>query len=147
MVTHRIIRTRYRLNAADLADGSLRTTITNVSLEGLETLHPVLHLAGVEKRLVLDDQQCDDLAHITETAIMEEWIGREVGLVVDMETSPASITICAPDDARLRQRRPIRPSVQTSLLTPYLVALLIITIFIVVFLLDSNETIWQWFGG
>lgn len=92
-----VVEDRYRLRAHDLVDGAVEATIVNVTVEGLETLRPLLHFDRVHKPLALDPGTANDLARVTGSAIFEDWIGETVKLAPDDGPSGLQVAILAPN--------------------------------------------------
>ena len=103
----RAVEERYRLQPADL-NGSLEVTVTNVTLQGLERLQPVLHFEGLSKWLTLDDIQSDEMARATGSAVFQDWMGRRLVLTPLEEEDGPRIAISRPGAPIPRPRR--RPS-------------------------------------
>ena len=94
----------------------MQATITNVTLQGLESLQPVLHFDDIAKPLVLGPEQCDELAYITGSAVLAEWIGTRLLLVANHERSPAVIELQAADEPQV-SRRPSVPRARNPALS------------------------------
>lgn len=84
----RVVFEAYRLNARDLAqlqgqrrDG-LHTKIVNVSLEGVEELRVLLHLAGISKPLSLTASQRQQIAEILQSHHYADWIDQPLTLKI-----------------------------------------------------------------
>ncbi len=73
-----VVDQKYRLQAQDLGGKQVTATVSNVTLQGLERVQPVLHFRRLHKRMVLDDAQSDTMARITGQAVLEAWIGARV---------------------------------------------------------------------
>ena len=159
----RVVEQRYRLQPSDLR-GPMQVAITNVSLQGLEKIRPVLHFDKFGKRLVLDDVQSDELARITRSAVFADWVGCAVMLEPIDEEGVMRIALSAPPSQQSSpQRKPRleqpRPSTarQTQfdqkfmsreqariLLQSLLLLVLIILITAAVYLLNNTELLWRW---
>lgn len=90
-----IVDQEYRLQAGDLGQTPRRVLITNVTMQGLETMAPTLHFAGEPKRLPLSREQSQALIEITGTAVTQQWIGATVYLVPTSSGSSPAIRILA----------------------------------------------------
>ena len=106
----RAVEERYRLQPADL-DGPVEVTITNVTLQGLETVQPVLHFDSLHKWLTLDDIQSDEMARATGSAVFQDWLGRRIVLTPLEEEDWVRIAISRPGAPLPRPRRVPTPSV------------------------------------
>jgi hypothetical protein len=95
-----LIDDAHRLRPEDLTDRPWRTTVANVSVQGVEAAQPVLHLAGVAKRLALNEVQCRALIDITGSAAWRDWIGTTVELRAATLGDQRVIVIRAPGQAR-----------------------------------------------
>ena len=111
--SHRI-DDEYRLRPADLTERPWRTIVANVTVQGVEATQPVLHLAGVTKRLVLDEAQCRALIDITGSASLRDWIGTPIELRVATVGGQRVIAIRGPDEAPIR-RAPLAVSLRPEL--------------------------------
>ena len=71
---------RYRLSAPDL-DGQMRpATICSVGYEGVEDPRPLLRFEGMGRPLALDFDQRLDMARITHSTLIADWVGTSVVL-------------------------------------------------------------------
>ena len=70
-----IVDANYRLHPPDLEGAARRVVISNVTMQGVENMTPVLHFDGQTKRLVLDAEQAAQLVEITGTSLFAQWIG------------------------------------------------------------------------
>jgi len=158
-----VVEQRYRLQPSDLR-GPTQATIVNVSLQGLEKMRPVLHFDRFGKRLVLNDVQSDELAHITHSAVLADWVGCAVMLEPIDEEGAVRISLSSPlsqqpmsrPKPRLKQpRRSSTPRTQSDgesmgseqariLLQSLLLLVLIILITAAVYLLNNTELLWRW---
>ena len=103
-----IIRTRYRLQPQDLAGRRMDVTITNVTIEGLESLTPVLHFDGIEKPMALHPGDANDMARITHSAVFHEWIGQTVSIAsIDTGNGPR-LAIFSPEQQTLDRHSRVR---------------------------------------
>ena len=109
----RAVEERYRLQPADL-DGPVEVTVTNVTLQGLETVQPVLHFADFGKWLTLDDVQSYELARATCSAVFQDWLGRHIVLTPLQEEEGARIAISRPGAPIPRPRRAVTPPKPTA---------------------------------
>ena len=136
--TSPIVDQRYRLTPADLQGRSAVVTIMNVTLQGVEELHPVLHFDTIRKPLVLDPRQCDDVAHLTRSTIMQEWIGARLLLMPRLGDAGPTIELRG-EQARIEDQPLYRPPVTAR---PgwgtVAVALLILVILIVMALIENS---------
>ncbi|MCE7981309.1 MAG: hypothetical protein DYG89_08975 [Caldilinea sp. CFX5] len=112
-------------------------TVQNVSWQGVEQLHPLLHLREFpQKRLVLTQQQTQSLIEITGSTLAQDWIGQRLVLVAAYEDGEPVIMIrLAPPtmQAPVGWRPPIHLEETGRTL---LLLLLLALIFLLVFLLD-----------
>ncbi len=108
----RAVEERYRLQPADL-DGPVEVTVTNVTLQGLETVQPVLHFADLEKWLTLGDIQSDEMARATGSAVFQDWLGRRLTLTPLEEEGTVRIAIIRVGAPIPRPRRASPPSDST----------------------------------
>ena len=143
MTSYRFINRQYRLTPTDLAEGTQRVVITNVTFQGLEEIHPVLHFDGQPKRLVCDPGQCNELARITNSAVCADWVG--VALLLEAVEGDSGPTI------RLRAAQDSLPEAQSSLRAspspapwfgPLGVIILLGALFLLVFLLERSDQLW-----
>lgn len=154
-----VVEERYRLQASDLS-GPARVTITNVTLEGLEDVRPVLHFDRLHKRLAISDIQSDEIARVTGSAVMSDWIGRSITLTVVLDGDGPRIAL-GPPDAPVRSqtgnppqstgpRRPgavdLRPLLHAAHLTwqALLLLALIIALIAAVYALQNTEVLWRY---
>lgn len=84
---------KYRISVADLGGRAQRLVIANVSYQGVEEMHPVLHFEGLTKRLVLTSSQCYDMIRLTHTAIPSDWIGETIILRPGRSGAPVGATL------------------------------------------------------
>jgi hypothetical protein len=133
------VQRRYRLQPDDLAGKRVEATITNVTIEGLESLTPVLHFDRIAKPMILTPGDADDLAYITRSAVMEEWIGQTISIApIDTEDG---VRLAIYPTTMLTLSEPIaRPPQIESRLKQWrsiLYALLVLLIFLFVFLFEN----------
>jgi hypothetical protein len=92
-----VVDLRYRLQPDDLHGVHLRVVIGAVTLQGLEDFAPVLHFAGSPaKHLVLDEELRRELIHITQSSLVNDWIGRTVELRSVRQDGDVRIGLTAP---------------------------------------------------
>lgn len=154
----RVVEQQYRLQPSDL-HGPALATITNVSLQGLEEMRPVLHFDKFGKRLVLDDVQSDELARVTRSAVFADWVGHAVMLEPIGEEGAARISLSSPPSqptpqpTRPRQKQIRRTQSEQKtmgldqvriVLQALLLLLLVVLIAISLYLLNNTEIIWRW---
>ena len=73
-----VVDRRYRLNAAAL-EGRVRSAIVcSVSYEGVEDLRPLIRFEGLGRPLALDPVQRLDMARITHSTLLADWVGASV---------------------------------------------------------------------
>lgn len=132
-----IIDERYRLRPEDVGRGGVHVTVQNVSWQGVERLHSLLHLREFsQKRLLLDQQQVQSLTEITGSTLAQDWIGQRLVLVAEYDDGELVIRI------RLATPAPIatvgwRPPLHLQETGRTLLLLLLLAlIFLMVFLLD-----------
>lgn len=145
-MTANVIRTRYRLQPADLDGQRVEATITNVTIEGLESLTPVLHFDQIGKPMLLTPGDADELARITQTAVLQEWIGQTVS-IAPVETADGSrLAIYSPAQRSLPQpiSRPAHVEPRLRQWRTILFVLLILLIFLLVFLLENAGDSMEW---
>ena len=132
-----IIDERYRLQPADVGRSGVHVTVQNVSWQGIEQLHPLLHLREFpQKRLLLNQQQVQSLIEIVGSTMAQDWIGQRLVLVAEYDDGDLVIRIrlATPVNRLTIGWRPplhLRETGQTLLLV-----LLLALIFLLVFLLD-----------
>ena len=145
-MTDSSIQKRYRLQPEDLAGERVEATITNVSIEGLESLTPVLHFDRFEKPMLLDPGHANDLARITQSAVMEEWIGRSVSIAPIETAEGARLGLFSPTQRTLDQPLSRPPHVDSRLRQwrTVLYALLIGLILLFVFLFENAGNSLEW---
>ena len=132
-----IIDERYRLRPEDVGRSGIYVTVQNVSWQGVEQLHPLLHLREFpQKRLLLTQQQVESLIEITSSSLADEWIGQRLVLVATYDDGEPVIMIrLAPlaKGAPIGWRLPLHLE-ETG--RTHLLLLLLALIFLLVFLLD-----------
>lgn len=136
-----VVERRYRLQADDLIAGPVVVTITNVTVEGLETLRPVIHFDKLDKPLVLDPGSANDLAHLTRSAVMEEWIGHSVQLAPVEGPDGLALAFllpAAPTPTVARLTRPAQEQ-RSRRSQAWLMALVLGLIFLAVYLLENTS--------
>ena len=141
-----IIQTRYRLQPQDLAGRRMDVTITNVTIEGLESLTPVLHFDGIEKPMALHPGDANDMARITHSAVLHEWIGQTVSIAsIDTGNGPR-LAIFSPEQQMLDQPLSRSPQVESRLRQwrTVLYALLLLLIVLFVFLYENAPDNLDW---
>ncbi|MCB9137440.1 MAG: hypothetical protein H6642_03735 [Caldilineaceae bacterium] len=139
-----VVDQRYRLRPEDLGGRSLTATVSNVTLQGLEQMQPVLHFTRIDKRLPLDDEQCDAMARCTGQAILEAWIGRRITLTPEAGDDGPTIRITAPDAAATESAGlpTVRAEARWSWRQPLLLILLLALAYFAVYLLDNGAQLW-----
>ena len=145
-MTANIIRTRYRLQPDDLAGQRIDATITNVTIEGLESLTPVLHFDQIAKPMLLSPGDADDLARITQTAVLQEWIGRTVSIAPVETADGVRLAIFSSTQRTLPQPIPRPPHVESRLRQwrTILIVVLVLLIFLFVFLYENTGDSMNW---
>lgn len=132
-----IIDERYRLRPEDVGRSGVHVTVQNVSWQGVEQLHPLLHLREFpQKRLLLTQQQMQSLIDIVGSTLVQDWIGQRLVLVAEYEDGVPVIRIrlATPTNrVRVGWRPPLH--LQETGRT-VLLLLLLALIFLLVFLLD-----------
>ncbi|NJN82874.1 MAG: hypothetical protein HC802_11745 [Caldilineaceae bacterium] len=88
-----IVDEKYRLQEGDLERRPQRVVIANISFQGLEELHAVLHLQGATKRMVLSPAHCQELIRITGSVEWADWVGQTIELIPPRREEPTQITI------------------------------------------------------
>ncbi len=130
----------------DLAGERVEATITNVTIEGLESLAPVLHFDRIAKPMNLTPGDADDLAHITQSAVMEEWIGQTIS-IAPIETDDGVRLAIFPTTLRTLTEPIARPPHIESRLRQWrsiLYALLVLLIMLFVFLFENASDTMTW---
>jgi hypothetical protein len=132
-----IIDERYRLRPEDVGRSGIYVTVQNVSWQGVEQLHALLHLREFpQKRLLLTQQQIQSLIEIAGSTLIQDWIGQRLVLVAEYDDGEPVVTIrLAPPT----KRAPIgwRPPLHLEETGRTLLLLLLLAlIFLLVFLLD-----------
>jgi len=142
-----IIDDRYRLKPADIGRAILRVTIRNVSLQGVETLCPVLHLGEFpNKRLVIDSTQCQVLIRLTGSPLFTDWIGQQIDLKTITDEGQAKITVSAPQAEKWlwpSAPSPARATPRHQLGPSLLLLSLLLLIFSAAYALDNGSALWQ----
>jgi len=142
-----IMDERYRLKPADIGRAILRVTIKNVSLQGVEYLSPVLHLAEFpQKRLVIDRAQCQVLIRLTGSLLSADWIGQQIDLQMSTHEGQTNIAISAPQTERqlLHPAQSPKHATARHQLGPSLLLLsLLLIIFSAAYVLDNGGAVWQ----
>ncbi len=138
-----IVDARHRLRPDDLYNGALATTILNVTLQGVEAIRPVLHLAQAPKPLVLDAAQCNDIARITGSAVPNSWIGSEIVLNPNIRDDVLTIDIHAPGELLLSPRRGRVALRLTPGVRSLLIGILIVLLFLLVYQVEQSEFLWN----
>ncbi len=132
-----IIDEHYRLRPEDIGRSGIYVTVQNVSWQGVEQLHPLLHLREFpQKRLVLTQQQIQRLIEITGSSLALAWIGQRLVLVATYDDGEPVIMIrLAPPTkgTAVGWRPPLH--IEETGRTLFLLLLLAL-IFLLVFLLD-----------
>lgn len=70
-----VIDRQYRLLPADLAGKPRRVIVRSVSVEGVESVTPLLYFEGVGRPLALDANQRIEMAHIARSTVLADWVG------------------------------------------------------------------------
>jgi hypothetical protein len=135
----------YRLQPGDLAGRSITVTVSNVTLQGLEELQPVLHFATIDKRMALDDVQCDAMARLTGQAILEAWIGTRIMLTPVEADEGATIRINQPFSSRAGSDSLPEPRTAPafSWRQPLLLLLFLALAFGAVYLIEHGSRLWS----
>ena len=136
------------LKPQDLDRRPITLTVSNVSLQGVERLQPVLHFTSIDRRLVLDDAQCDAMARITGRALLDEWIGARITLTPAPEEAGATIRIDASLASAAETRRLPTPQADRTLnwRPPLLLLIMLALSFGAVYLIDNVDQLltgWQ----
>ena len=109
----------------------------NVSWQGVEKLHPLLHLREFpQKRLLLTQQQTHSLIEIVGSTLAQDWIGQRLVLVAAYDDGEPVIMIrlaMPAKKAAVGWRPPLHLEETGRTL---LLLLLLALIFLLVFLLD-----------
>ncbi len=132
-----IIDERYRLRPEDVGRGGIYVTVQNVSWQGVEKLHPLLHLREFpQKRLLLTQQQTHSLIEIVGSTLAQDWIGQRLVLVAAYDDGEPVIMIrlAMPAKKAAAGWRPPLHLEETG--RTLLLLLLLALIFLLVFLLD-----------
>jgi hypothetical protein len=129
-----------------LGGKQITAPVSNVTLQGLERMQPVLHFRRLAKRMVLDDAQSDAMARITGQAVLEAWIGARVTLspAID-EAGHAVIHLAAAHEGAGEAHAlpaPPRQAPQLSWRQPLLLMLLLGFAFAAVYLVENGTTLW-----
>jgi hypothetical protein len=138
-----IVDESYRLKPGDLGRRPVRVAVQNVSFQGLEELHPVLHFAEFPtKRLVLDPLQCRQLITATHSPLCVDWIGRAVELRSASYAGQAVVAIEVTETLPKRPGRKLNWETQDSpARTVMLLLLLLALAFGTVYILDHYPQI------
>ncbi len=140
-----VVDQKYRLQAHDLGGKQVTATVSNVTLQGLERVQPVLHFRRLEKRMVLDDAQSDAMARITGQAVLEAWIGARVTLSPATDEAGQGVIHIAPAQENARETvalpAPPRQAPQLSWRQPLLLVMLLGLAFAAVYLVENGATL------
>lgn len=102
-----IVDANYRLQPPDLEGAARQVVISNVTVQGVERMTPVLHFEGQTKRLVLDTEQVAQLVEITGTSLFAQWIGVSIILQPPRGKRDSQILIKAVTDKARGQPMPV----------------------------------------
>lgn len=139
-----IVDERYRLKPADVGP-TTRVTIKNVSLQGVEQLRPVLHLAEFPtKRLVIDSTQCEALIRLIGSPFLTDWIGHQVDLTTITAEEQTRIMIGASSPARWPWQQAgalVQANNHQPIWTSILLLIVLLLIFSAAYALDNGDMI------
>ena len=139
-----IVDEHYRLHPSDIGRGSIQVTVQNVSWQGVEQLHPLLHLREFpQKRLLLNQPQVQSIIEIVGSTLAQDWIGHRLVLAVQYQSGEPVITLhsAAPTNVEPPAWRPaLHLSERWRTL---LLLLLLVLLLVLVFLLDNANTLGQ----
>jgi hypothetical protein len=139
-----IVDERYRLRPSDLGRASVQVTVQNVSWQGVEQLHPLLHLREFpQKRLLLNQPQVQSITEIVGSTLAHDWIGHRLVLAVQYQVGEPVIQLysAAPTNLEPPSWRPTRHLSERG--RTLLLLLLLVLLFVLVFLLDNANTLGQ----
>lgn len=102
-----IVDANYRLLPPDLEGAARQVVISNVTMQGVERMIPVLHFEGQTKRLVLNAEQVAQLVEITGTSLFAQWIGVSIILQPPSSKRDTQILIKAVTDKSRGQPMPV----------------------------------------
>ncbi len=141
-----VVDQKYRLQPQDLGGKPITATVSNVTLQGLERVQPVLHFRRLSKRMALDDAQSDAMARITGQAVLEAWIGTRVTLSPATDEAGRAVIHIAAAHAGAGEAHalpaPPRQAPQLSWRQPLLLVLLLGFAFAAVYLVENGATLW-----
>ncbi|BAM01207.1 MULTISPECIES: hypothetical protein [Caldilinea] len=79
---------RYRLQPLDLPEGRFVGQIHSVNTQGLDTLTPLVYIAGLSKPVALSEADVQTLVRFSGSPFARDWIGLTVAVGVVEETTP-----------------------------------------------------------
>ena len=142
-----VIDDGYRLKPADVGRATMRVTINNVSLQGVEELSPVLHLVEFPtKRLVIDGAQGQVLMQLTGSPLLTDWIGQQIDLKTSTDEGESTILIQAPQAESWPWKQTSPPKHESdpgNRWTSLLLLVVLIVIFGAAYALDNGDAVWQ----
>lgn len=139
-----IVDEHYRLRPSDIGRGSIQVTVQNVSWQGVEQLHPLLHLREFpQKRLLLNQPQVQSITEIVGSTLAQDWIGHRLVLAVQYQSGEPVITLhsAAPTNPEPTAWRPALHLSERA--RTLLLLLLLALLFALVFLLDNANALGQ----
>jgi hypothetical protein len=79
---------RYRLQPSDLPEGRFVGQIHSVNTQGLDTLTPLVYIAGLSKPVALSEADVQTLVRLSGSPFAWDWIGLTVAVCVVKESAP-----------------------------------------------------------
>lgn len=79
---------RYRLQPSDLPEGRFVGRIHSVNMQGLDTLTPLVYIAGLSKPVALSEADVQTLVRLSGSPFAWDWIGLTVAVCVVEESIP-----------------------------------------------------------
>lgn len=115
-----------------------------MTVEGLEGAHPLAHFRGVNLPMALTPAQCNDLARISGSALLSDWVGLTVILDPVESANGWTCVIRGPDEptAPRPRRRPV--FVLSPQVRRMLVFLLLALLVGLALQIEESRALWDW---
>jgi hypothetical protein len=140
MAKSEIVDAKYRVHADDLNGQRHEWVIANVTYEGLEELSPVLHIEGLTKRFVLDQEQSHQMMSLTHSFIPDDWVGARIWVAPTVTAEDEKILITSADmPERSRWPRLGSASIGPAPLSVWLTLLIIVITLALIFAWTSPK--------
>ncbi len=137
-----IVDNRYRLTPADLNGRPRQVVVKAVTMEGVETMTPVLHFEGVARPLTLGLAQRTDMALIARSTLTTDWVGVSLVLRPVKAEGQDVIALQSIDASRAPSYsawKPRRDAPTRSVRGAFLLALMVIVAFVGVYLVENTD--------